>query len=357
MAGLFEQHDKGRFELFGFSFGPERSDGMRLRISRAFDKFMDVREMSDQDVARMSRDIGIDVAVDLKGLTQNCRPGIFALRSAPVQVGYLGFPGTMGADYIDYLVADRIVVPEDQLRYYSEKIAYLPHCYQVNDGQRTISGKAFTRAELGLPADAFVFCCFNSNYKITPEVFDAWARILGQVGGSVLWLLEDNPTAARNLRREARSRGIDGERLVFAPRMPNAEHLARHRAADLFLDTAPCNAHTTASDALWAGLPVLTLAGSAFHARVASSLLSCVGLPELVTSSAPAYEAMAVRLAREPEHLADLRSRLDRNRLQAPLFDTPRFARHIEEAYARMYERYRLGFAPETFYVENRTAG
>ncbi|HUL64372.1 MAG TPA: hypothetical protein VLW55_07130, partial [Burkholderiaceae bacterium] len=357
IAGLLEAHDRSRIEVLGFSFGPDHQDEMRLRISSACDRFVDVREASDTEVARMSRDSGVDIAVDLKGLTQDSRPGIFALRAAPLQVSYLGFPGTMGADYIDYLIADRIVVPEHNQRYYSEKLVYLPDCYQVNDARRAVSERHFTRAELGLPESGFVFCCFNSNYKITPEMLDSWVRILQQVEGSVLWLLQDNSTAARNLRREARLRGLDERRLVFAQKLPIAEHLARQKVANLFLDTSPYNAHTTASDALWAGLPLLTLEGPAFHGRVASSLLACIGLPELVTSTMPAYEATAIALARNPEALATLRSRLWRNRLQSPLFNTSLFARHIEDAYARMYERHCQGLAPDTLHIDRPAAG
>ena len=353
MAGLLELHDRSRFETFGFSFGPRRDDAMRKRVAGAFDEFIDVRDMSDRQVAQQSRDLGIDIAVDLKGFTQGNRTSIFAFRAAPIQVNYLGYPATMAADYIDYLIADRTVVPESDLSHYSEKLAYLPHCYQVNDWQRSVADKVFTRAELGLPDAAFVYCCFNNCYKITPDVFDSWARILRQVEGSVLWLLADNAAAARNLRQEAWRRNLDPARLVFAERFPIAEHLARHRTADLFLDTLPYNAHTTASDALWAGLPVLTLQGSAFHGRVAASLLAAVGLPELVTTSPDEYEALAVRLAREPELLRTMRTRLQRNRLTQPLFDTPLFTRHIEAAYARMYERYCQGLTPETFLVDD----
>jgi predicted O-linked N-acetylglucosamine transferase (SPINDLY family) len=351
MAGLFEEHDRRRFETYAFSFGPTRNDPMRLRVFRAFGKFIDVREMSDRDVARLSRELGVDIAIDLKGFTQGGRPGIFALRAAPVQVNYLGYPGTLGAEYIDYLIADRIVVPESNLAYCTERLAYLPGCYQANDRQRTIANRAFTRTELGLPQSGFVYCCFNNTYKISPEVFDSWARILRQVEGSALWLLADNPSATRNLRREAAQRGIEAQRLVFAERVPGAEHLARHRAADLFIDTVPYNAHTTASDALWAGLPLLTLQGAAFQGRVASSLLTAIGLPELVATTPQEYEAMAIRLAREPELLTYFRARLSRNRLTQPLFDTALFTRYIELAYSRMYERHCQGLPPVTFDV------
>ena len=340
MAGMLEQHDRNRFELFAFSFGPDKNDEMRKRVSAAFDKFIDVRSQTDEGVALLCRQLGIDIAIDLKGFTTDARPGIFACRAAPVQVSYLGFPGTMGASYIDYLFADHTLIPESSRQHYVEKIVYLPNSYQVNDFARPILDKVFTRQEVGLPELGFVFCCFNNNYKITPETFDGWMRILHRVEGSVLWLLEDTPAAAKNLRSEAVKRGIEAQRLVFAQRMPFASHLARHGLADLFLDTLPYNAHTTASDALWAGLPVLTRMGDTFASRVAGSLLNAVGLPELITTSQERYETLAVGLANDPQPLAQLKRRLQANRLTMPLFNTTLFCRHLEAAYAAVYERY-----------------
>ena len=351
MAELFERHDRSRFELIAFSFGPDVKDEMRGRVQAAFDRLIDVSKQPDKDVASLSRSLGVDIAVDLKGFTQDSRPGIFACRAAPIQVNYLGYPGTMGAQYIDYLIADHTLIPEAARQHYSEKIAYLPHSYQVNDSKRPISERVFTRAEAGLPETGFVFCCFNNNYKITPETFDGWMRLLKQVEGSVLWLLEDNASAARNLRQEAQARGVDADRLVFAGRLPLDEHLARHRLADLFLDTLPCNAHTTASDALWAGLPVLTCTGEAFASRVAASLLNAIRLPELITTSQAAYEALAIELATQPERLKALRHKLADNRLTAPLFDTALFTRHIEQAYEQMLERYQADLPAEHLYV------
>ncbi|MBV5289644.1 MAG: tetratricopeptide repeat protein [Pelodictyon phaeoclathratiforme] len=346
MAELFERHDRSRFELTAFSFGPDKQDEMRARVASAFDYFIDVRTRSDREVALLSRELEIDIAIDLKGFTQDSRPGIFALRAAPIQVSYLGFPGTMGAGYIDYLIADRTLIPERSQYGYTEKIVYLPDSYQINDTKRLIAKKLFTRKELGLPEIGFVFCCFNNNYKITPLIFDGWMRILRQVEGSVLWLFEDTQRAAQNLRREAIEKGVDAERLIFAKRMPLAEHLARHRIADLFLDTFPCNAHTTASDALWAGLPLLTLAGETFAARVAASLLNAIQLPELITFTQEKYEALAIELATNPEKLIAIRQKLEKNRLTTPLFDTERFTHHLEEAYGVMYERYQEGLPP-----------
>jgi predicted O-linked N-acetylglucosamine transferase (SPINDLY family) len=261
----------------------------------------------------------------------------------------------MGADYVDYLIADHVLVPRQSQAHYAEKIVYLPDSYQVNDAKRKISDRVYCREELGLPEAGFVFCCFNNNYKIAPETFDGWMHILKQVQSSVLWLLEDNATAASNLRKEAQQRGVDAHRLVFANRMPLQEHLARQRAADLFIDTLPCNAHTTASDALWAGLPVLTCVGETFASRVAASLLTSIGLPELITSRQEDYKALAVWLATNPERLQAIRRKLDRNRLTMPLFDSGLFTRHIEEAYTRMHERYHADLPPDDIHIEDQT--
>jgi predicted O-linked N-acetylglucosamine transferase (SPINDLY family) len=350
-AGLFERHDRSRFELTAFSFGPPSEDGMRRRLTAAFDRFLDVRSRSDREVAQWSRELGLDIAVDLKGYTEGARMGIFAHRAAPVQVSYLGYPGTLAAPYIDYLIADETLIPPELCAHYTEKIAYLPGSYQANDRTRPIAARNFTREELGLPPRGFVFCCFNNAYKIAPAAFDAWMRILRRVEGSVLWLLLDSERAADNLRREAEGRGVNGTRLVFAPRMPLPEHLARHRAADLFLDTYPYTAHTTASDALWAGLPVLTRTGESFAARVAGSLLKAAGLPELITRTSAAYESLAVELAQDPEKLAELSLRLREERLTVPLFDTERFTRHLEAAYAKMHERALRGLSPAPLHI------
>lgn len=346
MAGLFELHDKERFELIGFSFGPGLKDGMRSRVSAAFDQFIDVRFKSDLTVVKLSRELGIDIAIDLGGFTQDSRTGIFAERVAPVQVNCLGYPGTMGANFIDYIVADKQVIPEKYVDDYSEKIAYLP-CFQANDNKKKIADKVFTRQELGLPQSGFVFCCFNNSYKITPGMFDCWARILGDVNGSVLWMIADNQLAKQNLSKEFKARGLDPSRLVFAERMKLPEYLARYKSADLFLDTLPFNAGTTASDALWAGLPVLTCMGRSFAGRMAGSLLTAIDLPELITQSQVEYEALAIDLATNPRKLATIRQRLAENRLTAPLFDTALYAKHIEMAYTAMYERYQSDLPPD----------
>lgn len=347
MAGLFELHNRSAVRPIVFSYGPDSRDYMRRRLEAACQEFIDVRDMSDAEVARTAREREIDIAVDLKGFTQDGRLGIFAERVAPLQVSYLGYPGTTGAPYIDYLIADRTVVPETEREHYSEKIIFMPHSYQVNDAKRPIADKLFARQDLGLPADAFVFCCFNNNFKITPGTFDCWMRILQRVEGSVLWLFEDNDAAAHNLRAEAVRRDVGAERLVFAPRMMPPEHLARQRAADLFLDTLPCNAHTTASDALWAGLPLITCPGNAFAARVAASLLSAHGLPELITRTMADYEALAVGLAADRARLARIRHMLAAKRITAPLFDTRLYTRHLESALAAVHARRRAGLPPE----------
>jgi protein O-GlcNAc transferase len=352
ISELIEVHDRARFEVFGVSLGPDDGTEMRRRIASAFDQFLDARALSDEEAARTMHRLGVDIAIDLKGYTQDSRPGIFACRPAPIQVNYLGFPATMGADFIDYILADPVILPFDQQPHYTEKIVHLPDTYQVNDRKRSVAARTPTREELGLPERGFVFASFNNSYKITPEVFSVWMRLLSSVDNSVLWLLRDNTAAEENLRSEAQRRGIDPRRLIFADRMPLAEHLARHRAADLFLDTLPYNAHTTASDALWVGLPVLTCLGETFAGRVAASLLNAAGLPELITTNLADYEALAQKLAREREHLAEIKAKLARNRDTCALFDTPRFARHIEAAFLRMWEIFRRGEPPHSFAVK-----
>jgi predicted O-linked N-acetylglucosamine transferase (SPINDLY family) len=351
-AGLFELHDRQRFEVVAFSSGPPASDPMAVRLAAAFDQFIDVRARSVRDIAQLSREMEIDIAIDLMGFTHNARTGIFAARAAPIQVNYLGYPGTLGAPYFDYLIADATLIPPGSRSNYAEQIVYLPHSFQVNDRSRPVTPRQFSREELGLPAEAVVFCCFNNTYKIGAASFACWMRILGKVPGSVLWLASTSDAARANLCRAAAARGVAPERLVFAPRLPHAaDHLARQRAADMFLDTFPYNAHTTASDALWAGLPVVTRMGESYAARVAASLLRAVGLPELITESAEQYEALAVDLAHDRARRARLRELLDRDRLTMPLFDTAGFARHLEQAYRTMYERHLAGAAPESFAV------
>ena len=347
MAELFELHDRASFELIAFSFGPSKQDEMRQRLVKSFDRFIEVSHMSDAEVAALSRSLGVDIAVDLKGYTQDQRANIFAHRAAPVQASFIGYPGTLGAPFMDYLIADRSLIPVGSEHYYDERIVFMPASYQVNDRKRQIDPNTPTRQALGLPESGFVYCCFNNNFKINPEVFGCWVRVLSAVPDSVLWLLQDNEQAATNLRREAAQRGLDPSRLVFAKRAPLFQHLARHRAADLFLDTFPYNAHTTASDALWAGLPVLTRAGQSFASRVGASLLHAVGLPELVTHSLQAYEAMAIEMASNASSLASIRDRLAQNIPIAKLFDTMQFARDLEQAFVQMHARRLAGHLPE----------
>ena len=341
MAELFELHDRERFEIIGICYGRSPDDEMRRRVIGAFDQFHEVASKSDREIAEQIQSLGVDIAVDLKGHTTDTRLGILAYRPAPVQVHYLGYPGTTGAPFIDYLIADPVLIPAEQQSDYTEKIAYLPDCYQVNDSKRQISDRIFARAELGLPENGFVFCSFNNNFKITPDLFDVWMRLLQRLEGSVLWLFQDNATAAENLKKEAIARGVDANRLVFAERLPLAEHLARHRCADLFLDTWYYNAHTTASDALWAGLPLVTKIGDTFASRVAASLLTAMGLPELIAVTPQDYEEMAYELATNPKKLQSLKSKLEQNRQTAPLFDTPRFTRNLERAYEGMLNHQR----------------
>jgi protein O-GlcNAc transferase len=351
MAGVLECHDRDAFEIHAFSYGPEIEDAMRARARATVDHFHECARMPDGAIIAASRKAGIDIAVDLKGYTQDARLAPFAARLAPLQVSYLGYPGTIGGDFLDYILADATVLPMDQQRLYDEKIIHLPDSYQANDDRRAIAPVTPSRVEAGLPENGFVYCCFNNAYKITPEIFACWMRILTAVPGSVLWLLNNEADAMARLCGVAEAQGIDPARLVFGPSLPSAQHLARHRLADLFLDTLPYNAHTTASDALWAGLPVLTQLGQAFAGRVAASLLKAIGLPEMITRDAAEYEALAIALGRDPARIAALKAKLAAAIPTAPLFDTPRFTRHLEAAYRLMWQRHVEGKAPEGFAV------
>lgn len=346
MAGLLREHDRSRFEIHAYSYGAVVDEAVRAQIAACTDSFTDVRDMADADVAALARRHNLDLAVDLKGYTQDGRTQIFAKRLAPVQIAFLGYPGTSGADFIDYAVADRTVVPASETGSFSEALMLLPGSYQCNDDQRVIADTVGTRADHGLPETGFVFCCFNQSYKIGPREWAVWMRLLNQVEGSVLWLFQSNRWADDALRAEAAKHGIAPERLVFAAKLPQADHLARHKHADLFLDTFNYTAHTTASDALWAGLPVVTLAGRQFSARVGASLLTAVGLPDLVTETAEDYEALILALATDPARLADLRARLAANRTTAPLFDSAGYARNLEAAFAEAHRRHQAGERP-----------
>jgi protein O-GlcNAc transferase len=352
MAELFESHDRARFEVCAYSYGVDDASPMRARLSRAFDRFVDIAALSHREAAARIEADEVDILIDLKGYTHGARPAIMAYRPAPVQVSYLGFPATMGADFIDYILVDRFVVPDSEQAFFPERLVQLPNCYQVNDRKRDMAAPPTTRRDCGLPDEGLVLCCFNNSYKLTPGIFRIWMRLLGAAPGSVFWLLAANTLVEANLRSEAAAHGVDPTRLVFAPVVPPPAHLERHRHADLFLDTAPCNAHTTASDALWCGLPVLTCAGETFASRVAGSLLTAIGLPELVTSSLDDYERAAMDLIRAPDRLAALRSKIERQRDVNSLFDLPRSAASIEAAYGRMWQRWRAREKPVGFSIE-----
>ena len=352
IAGVLEHHDRTRFEITAVSFGPDDKGLLRNRLIRACVRFIDVQSQTAEQIARLLRQMEIDVAIDLMGFTEASRPGILAHRPAPVQVNYLGYPGTMAADYMDYVIADDIVIPKHHESSYSEKVVRLPHSYLPGDDKRAIAERLPSRTEANLPEYGFVFCCFNNNYKFTPAMFDVWMRLLRGLEDSILWLSQTSPGTRHNLQREAEARGIATHRLVFASYVPeDKDHLARLSLADLFLDTIPYNAHATASDALWAGVPVLTMAGDSFPGRVAASLLHAIGMPDLIAPSLKDYEQLALTLARDPNRLAAVKAKLARNRLTGGLFDTKNFARDLETAYAAIWDRSQRGLPPASFAV------
>jgi protein O-GlcNAc transferase len=349
ISGVLERHDKSRFEIFAISLGRNDNSSMRTRIERAVEHFIDVHSKSDQEVVNIMRDLEIDIAIDLTGYTQDARTNVLATRPAPLQINFLGYAGTMGADFIDYIVADETVIPIADQPHYKEKIVYLPDTYFSGGGAMAFPGDCLSRSNVGLPEKSFVFCSFVNSYKITPDIFSIWMRLLAKIEGSVLWLQAGD--AAENLRREARARGILPERLVFAARKNFEDYLAQHRLADLFLDTLYFNAHTTASHALWMGLPVLTCLGSTMAGRGGASILGAIGLPELVAKTAEEYEALAIRFAADPVWRESIRAKLAGNRKTHPLFDTARYTRHLEAAYDIMWRRYNAGERPECFRV------
>ena len=350
ISELIELHDRNRFETFAYSYGHDDKTPERKRLEKAFDHFIDVERIPLPDTARKIHEDGIDILVDLTGFTQSTRSGLLALRPAPVQVNWLGFPGSMGSAFFDYILSDGFITPLDLGPHYAEQLALLP-CYQPNDRQRPV-GNTPSRTSAGLPEQGFVYCCFNQTFKITPQLFDIWMRLLLAVPGSVLWLLECNRWAKENLHKEARARGIDPARLVFAPRVPIAEHLARHALADVFLDTLPYNAHTTTSDALWMDVPVITCPGETFTSRVAGSLLSAAGMPELITTSLADYEQLALKLAAEPLQLQSLKEKLRTTKTSMPLFDMQSFTQHLEQAYLHMRQRWQNGEPPASFSIK-----
>jgi len=352
IAGVLEQHDRSRFEIYAFDNGWDDRSEIRDRIKATVHATIEIRRLSDALALAAIREKQIDILVNLNGYFGEQRTQLCASRAAPIQVNYLGFPGTLGARYMDYIIADSHVIPETQKPFYSERVVYLPTCYQANDSKRKIAANVPSRLECGLPESGFAFCCFNNSYKILPNVFDRWMRILSQVESSVLWLLSDSPETKANLQREASARKVNPQRLIFAKLIPPADHLARHAVADLFLDTVPCNAHTTASDALWAGLPLLTCMAETFSGRVAASLLHAIGLPELVTATLENYERLAVDLALNPQKITRLKHKLTSNRSSAPLFNTKRITQHLEAAYVAMFDRYSAGLKPDHIQIE-----
>ena len=347
MTEVWEKHNKEDFEIIAFDSGWDDKSLRRNRIITAFDKFIDISKVSDFDAAKLIHKEQIDILINLNGFFGTGRPVVFSYRPAGIQINYLGFPGTIGSKYIDYILCDQTVVPIESKKFYNEKIIYFPDSYQANDTKRNISDKKFLREELSLPKKSFVFCCFNNNYKITPNMFDVWARLLKKINNSVLWLIEGNSEATENLKKEAKIRNIDASRLIFAKRMKLEDHLARHKNADLFLDTLPYNAHTTASDSLWAGLPVLTCLGKAFPGRVAASLLRSLDLPELITYSENEYVAKAEELALNPERLRVIKNKLDTNKFSQPLFNAKLFCRSLESAFKIIFEKHSLGLETE----------
>jgi predicted O-linked N-acetylglucosamine transferase (SPINDLY family) len=353
LTGLFERHDRSRFDVTGLSFGSHQNSPLRQRIEGAFERFVDVRDKSEREIAEFVRTLEIDIAVDLMGFTKNNRLSVLARRPAPIQVNYLGYIGTMGADFIDYVIADEIALPFDQQPFFAEKIVHLPGCFLVTDDRQEIAPHTPSREEAGLPPHGFVFCSFNNSYKLAKSVFEAWMRLLGAVAGSVLWLAESNSDMAVNLRHEARRCGIAPERLVFAPRVPLPQHLARQRLAGLFLDTVPYNAGATGVAALWSGVPMLAMRGQTFVGRMAASMLHSIGAPELVAQSLQEYEALALKLAHDPDLLSGIRRKLQGNLRAAPLFDTERFRRQLEQAYGTMVDIQRKGRGPRSFSVES----
>ena len=342
LARMFELHDKSKFEIIAFYFGPKKNDLMNKRIRNAFTQFIEVNSKTDKEISELSKELNIDIAIDLMCYTTNARIGIFSERCAPIQINYLGYPGTSGADFIDYIIADKILIPKENQQFYSEKIIYLPNTYQVRDPTQRISNKIYKRKDFGLPEKNFVFCCFNQNYKITPDVYDIWMRLLKKIDGSVLWLLKNSNEGANNLKKESQKRGVDPNRIIFAEKLSQPDHLARHKLADLFIDTFPYSAHTTCSDALWSGLPIITRMGESFASRVGGSILSAIGLKELITKTEKEYEDLAINLASNSKVLKNIKKKLIKNKTNKPLFDTKLYTSNIESAYIKVYENYHL---------------
>ena len=348
---MLEHTNREQFEIFGFHYGPDTDDKYSLRLKHTFDHFVNVSTMTDKQIAESALKKGIDIAIEFNGFMAGARIGILAHRPAPIQINYLAYPGTMGGDFYDYIIADEVVIPNENKEHYSENIIYLPNCYMPQDNTRRITKRPVSRADVSLPEHGFVFCCFNNSFKISPREFDIWAKLLNKVNRSVLWLMKSNKWSEKNLRNEASKRGVDPNRLVFADKLPLEEHLGRLRLADLFLDTFNFNAHTTASDALWAGVPIVTKIGKSFAARVAASLLTAIELPELITTTEKEYEALALSLAKNPNKFMKIKSKLAEKKNSAPLFDTETYTKNLELAYVQAYKRYKDGLPPAEFKV------
>ena len=353
MAGLLHNHDKSHFDIYLYSYGKHKSECWRKKLEKSGCRFFDCAQETDIQVLTLARTHNLDIAIDLKGYTQDTRSDIFQYRLAPIQVNYLGYPGSMAAKFIDYIVADPVIIPEQQRKHYSESVIYMPNSYQPTDNMRKILHTHTTRADFGLPKEAFIFCCFNNNYKISPYEFDIWMRTLSKVPGSVLWLIRSNKWVEQNLYREAEARSIDPSRIIFAEKVAHSEHLARHKHADLFLDTFNYNAHTTASDALWTGLPLITKVGDQFAARVSASLLTAVGLPELITTTAEDYETLILDFAQNPEKLIATKQKLTANLMKFPLFDTKLYTKNFERALKKAYYLYFNNQEPKDIFLNN----
>jgi protein O-GlcNAc transferase len=351
-AGLFENHNKEIFEIYGFYFG-NKNDSSTLRISNACTKFINVLTKSDSEIANLSRSLGIDIAIDFNGFSKNCRPNIFAYRSAKLQINYLAFPATMGSKYMDYIIADRVLIPENDQKFFTEKIIYLPNCYQVSDQKRLISKKKFLKKDFNLPEDSFIFCCFNNVIKISPEIFEVWMKILKNNTKSVLWLLSSNNKVINNLKAEAEKRGVNKKRLIFCERLPNEDHLARYKLADLFLDTIPYNAHTTANEALYCGIPVLTLIGNSFASRVGASILNALNMKELIAHSKIEYHDIATDICQDSSKIKSIKDKLSNNKETSTLFDTKLYVKNLELAYLEIYKKNKKNLKPENIYIIN----
>jgi protein O-GlcNAc transferase len=353
MSGLLREHDNAKFKIYIYSYGRVQTGERREQAIKDVDTFIDISAMSDTDVVILAREHNLDIAIDVNGYTRFSRSRLFAHRMAPIQINYLGYPSTMAADFIDYIIGDNTIISAEQRAFYSENIIYMPDCYQPNDEKRKIAKISTSRSDFGLAENSFVFCCFNNNFKITPKEYDIWMRVMRQVENSVLWLFKASDIAEKNLKCEAEARGVNPERIIFAKKVSLEEHLARHKHADLFIDTFNYNAHTTASDALWSGLPIVTKQGQQFAARVAASLLNAAGLSELVTKTEGEYESLILALAQDKARLAGVKNKLHETRSSCPLFDTVRYTRYFEAGLEKAYQDYCDGITPSDIAVSS----